>query len=109
MAAGRRPFGILVRGLAAENAIDLRTLSLSVVLGILLDMSTLTSEDIARLSPSERLALIGDLWNSLSDAQSPATSAQLAEIGRRLESFEQDCVAAVTWEQLRSELHRRVS
>jgi hypothetical protein len=34
-------------------------------------MSTLTYEEIARLSPPERLALIGDLWDSLSDADLP--------------------------------------
>ena len=56
------------------------------------------------MSPPERLALIGDLWNSLSDAEVPATPAQTAEIERRLSSFEQDRTAAVPWDQLKAEL-----
>lgn len=70
-------------------------------------MSTLTLEEISRLSPPERLALIGDLWDSLSDAELPATPAQRAELERRLESFEHDRASAVTWEQLKAELASR--
>jgi len=70
-------------------------------------MSALTQEEIARLTPRERLALIGELWDSLSDAEAPATLAQLAELQRRLDSFERDRADAVTWEQLRAELASR--
>ncbi len=67
-------------------------------------MTALTQEEIARLTPPERLALIGDLWDSQSDAEAPATPAQLAELQRRLDSFEHDRVGAVTWEDLKAEL-----
>jgi putative addiction module component (TIGR02574 family) len=53
-------------------------------------MSTLTFEEIARLSPPERLALIGDLWDSLGDAELPVAPAQRVELERRMDSFERD-------------------
>ena len=70
-------------------------------------MPTLTREEIARLSPGERLRLIGDLWNSLEEADLPLSAPQRAELERRLADFEQDRVQSVTWEQLKAELSRR--
>ena len=70
-------------------------------------MSMLTYEEIARLSPPERLALIGDLWNSLSDAEVPIAPAQRVELERRMGSFDLDRADGVTWEQLRAELAAR--
>lgn len=67
-------------------------------------MSMLTQEEIIRLSPPERLALISALWDSLSDAEINPTPAQAAELKRRLESFEHDRLGAVSWEQLKAEL-----
>jgi putative addiction module component (TIGR02574 family) len=70
-------------------------------------MSMLTQEEIIRLSPPERLALISALWDSLSDAEINPTPAQAAELKRRLESFEHDRLGAVSWEQLKAELASR--
>jgi putative addiction module component (TIGR02574 family) len=70
-------------------------------------MNTLTSEEIARLSPPERLALIGDLWDSLTDAELPVAPAQRVELERRLDSFERDRASSITWEQLKAELAAR--
>jgi putative addiction module component (TIGR02574 family) len=67
----------------------------------------LTQEEITRLSPPERLALISALWDSLSDAEINPTPAQAAELKRRLESFERDRAGAVSWEQLKAELASR--
>jgi len=72
-------------------------------------MGSLNSDELARLSPEERLALIGQLWDSLGDAEVPLPEAQKAELERRLSSFDQDRTQAVTWEQLRAELARRRS
>ena len=69
-------------------------------------MASLNSYELARLSPEERLALIGQLWDSLSDADVPLPEAQQAELARRLASLDQDRAQAVTWEQLRAELAR---
>lgn len=70
-------------------------------------MSTLSQEEISRLTPSERLTLISALWDSLSDAETVASPAQLAELRRRLDSFERDKAEAKSWEQLKAELAHR--
>ena len=70
-------------------------------------MGSLSSEELARLSPEERLTLIGQLWDSLVDTEIPLPQAQQAELAKRLASLDQDRVHAVTWEQLRAELERR--
>lgn len=70
-------------------------------------MGSLSSDELARLSPAERLALIGQLWDSLADAEIPLPQAQQAELASRLSSLDQDRAQAVTWEQLRAELERR--
>jgi putative addiction module component (TIGR02574 family) len=70
-------------------------------------MGTLNADELARLSPEERLALIGQLWDSLGDNEVPLPEAQKVELARRLSSYDQDRAHAVTWEQLRTELARR--
>jgi putative addiction module component (TIGR02574 family) len=69
-------------------------------------MPSLDSDELARLSPEERLALIGQLWDSLRDTEVPLPEGQQAELSRRLSSLDQDRTQAVTWEQLRAELAR---
>jgi putative addiction module component (TIGR02574 family) len=70
-------------------------------------MLNLTPEEIGRLSPQERLALIELLWDSLDDSDLLVTPTQRAELERRLDSFEQDRAGAVNWDQLKTELARR--
>jgi putative addiction module component (TIGR02574 family) len=70
-------------------------------------MELLTSDEIVRLSPSERIALIAQLWDSLEDDQLPLTSAQQAELERRLTSLDQDRQNGVTWAALKAELEQR--
>jgi len=70
-------------------------------------MSTLTHDEIARLTPEERLTLIGELWDSLDPEDVPVTPAQRAELERRFDSFEQDRSGGITWEQLKAVLARR--
>jgi putative addiction module component (TIGR02574 family) len=72
-------------------------------------MPTLTHDEITRLSPEERLTLIGELWDSLDPADVPVTPSQRSELRRRLDSFEQDRSGGITWEQLRAQLARRTS
>lgn len=61
----------------------------------------LTHDDITRLSPDERLALIAQLWDSLDDHQVQLTPAQQAELERRLATLDQSRAQSVTWEPLR--------
>jgi putative addiction module component (TIGR02574 family) len=70
-------------------------------------MPTLTREEISRLTPPERLALIGDLWDSMSDAETPLPPAQHRELDRRIATFDQDQAEGVSWEQLKAELAAR--
>ena len=70
-------------------------------------MELLTQDEIVRLSPPDRIALIARLWDSLDDDQLPLTTAQQAELERRLTSLEQDRQNGVTWAALKTELEQR--
>ena len=67
----------------------------------------LTRDEITRLSPDERLALIAQLWDSLEDHQVQLTPVQQAELERRLATLDQDSAQSLTWETLKAELERR--
>jgi putative addiction module component (TIGR02574 family) len=49
-----------------------------------------TALDISRLTPQERLDLIGELWDSLAAEDVTLTPAQEAELARRVEAFERE-------------------
>ena len=70
-------------------------------------MESLTPDEIVRLSPTERIALIAQLWDSLEHDQIPLTGAQQEELERRLASLDQDRQNSVTWADLKAELERR--
>jgi len=70
-------------------------------------MDLLTPNEIVRLTPPERLALIAQLWDSLENEQLPLTSAQQAELEHRLASLDEDRRSGVTWASLKAELERR--
>ncbi len=65
------------------------------------------SISIVRLTPPERLALIAQLWDSLEHEQVPLTTAQEAELERRLASLDEDRRSGVTWASLKAELEQR--
>ena len=70
-------------------------------------MELLTQDEIVRLSPPERLALIAQLWDSLEHEHVPLTDAQRVELERRLISLDQDRASGVTWAALKAELEQR--
>lgn len=70
---------------------------------IILAMATL---DIARLTPKERLDLIGELWDSLDPADVDLTPEQEAELARRMATFEADKRDARPWSEIDAELDR---
>lgn len=72
-------------------------------------MSILTAKEITHLSPPERLALIGELWDSLAGVDLPPSVAQQSELGRRLERFDDDRADGVSWAELKTELAARTS
>lgn len=70
-------------------------------------MEVLSADEIVRLTPPERLALIAQLWDSLGHEQLPLTSSQEAELERRLSSISEDRRNGVSWASLKAELEQR--
>jgi putative addiction module component (TIGR02574 family) len=70
-------------------------------------MDVLTHDELVRLTPPERLALIAQLWDSLEDDELPLTAAQQAELERRLATLDQDRRDGITWAALKAELEQR--
>ena len=64
--------------------------------------------DLSELTPTERLSLIDDLWESLSDdAALPISSSLGRELDRRVEEARQNPEAGRPWEAIRSDLEGR--
>ena len=65
-------------------------------------------EALRRLSISERLQLVEDLWDTIAqeapDAALPVTPELAAELDRRLAEHEANPGAAIPWETVRAEL-----
>jgi putative addiction module component (TIGR02574 family) len=70
-------------------------------------MRLLTPDEIVRLTPPERLALIAELWDSLDHEQLPLTGAQEAELEHRLTSLDEAKLHGVTWASLKAKLEKR--
>jgi putative addiction module component (TIGR02574 family) len=70
-------------------------------------MAALNQDELSRLTPPERLALISELWDSLESDQLPLTAAQRTELDRRLETLDEDRHQSTPWPALKSELARR--
>ena len=70
-------------------------------------MPTLTHDDIVHMTLPERLALFGELWDSIVDHDLGTTLAQRQELERRMSGFSQDVNQAVTWDDLRAKLSAR--
>jgi putative addiction module component (TIGR02574 family) len=70
-------------------------------------MELLTHDELVRLTPPERLALISQLWDSLEEDHLPLTAAQRTELDRRLATLDQDRRDGITWAALKAELEQR--
>jgi len=68
--------------------------------------------DVGQLSRDERLDLIEQLWDSLSDEERkslPLTAEQEQELDRRLDVVEKEGAVGVSSDELRSQVRRRSS
>lgn len=65
--------------------------------------------DLSRLSVSERLALLEELWDSLATeaGAAPIAPALAAELDRRLLDMERDPDAGSPWEDVRARIEQR--
>jgi putative addiction module component (TIGR02574 family) len=63
---------------------------------------TLQALGIDRLSVTERIALVHEIWDSIAAEveQAPLTGAQCQEIDRRLAAHRANPQAAIPWEQV---------
>ncbi len=60
--------------------------------------------DFSRLSPSERLQLVEELWDSLTDEEIDLTAEQRAEVERRRERLEREGPAGRPWREVLDDL-----
>lgn len=70
-------------------------------------MATPTTDEYMKLSVSERIQLVEDIWDSIA-VEAPDTvklsQAQKAELHRRAVEHRADPATAVPWEQVRAKL-----
>ena len=65
--------------------------------------------NIDKLTPEERLDLIEELWDSLSEdpAKIPLTEAQAKELDRRLEDMDKDSSLGIPWNTVMERIRNR--
>ncbi len=65
--------------------------------------------DISSLTPEQKLRLIEELWDRLSDDEIPITEAQRQELERRLADLESNPDKVVPWDEVRRRLQDRIT
>jgi putative addiction module component (TIGR02574 family) len=63
--------------------------------------------DIQSLTAEQRLALIGDIWDSLTLDDLPLSDAQRDELDRRLDESTDDPAAGIPWEDVLKRIRAR--
>jgi putative addiction module component (TIGR02574 family) len=67
-------------------------------------MSTM---DIAKLSPEERLELLEELWDSLSPEAVQMTDAQKEELDRRVDELDREGPVGIPWNEVLDRIRNR--
>jgi putative addiction module component (TIGR02574 family) len=67
------------------------------------------SINVGDLNPEERLRMIEELWDSLSDQPGsvPVTDAQRQELDRRLDDLERSGPEGIPWEEVLEQIRTR--
>lgn len=62
--------------------------------------------ELQRLSASEKLVLVSELWDDLAahPTDVPVTREQIAELDRRMEAYRKNPTQATTWEAIKGRL-----
>lgn len=72
-------------------------------------MKTITANDVLGLSISERIHLIGDIWDTI--AQVPESSelpdSQRQELDRRLEAYHKNPIEGSPWSEVKARILTR--
>ena len=63
--------------------------------------------DLLKLSPSERLLLAQDLWDSLSPEDVPLTDWQKAELDRRKAAYQANPASQSSWQDVQRRIIER--
>ena len=63
--------------------------------------------DLRTLTTAERLALIGEIWDSLTPDDLPLSDAQRDELDRRLDESSGDSAAGIPWEDVLQQIRDR--
>lgn len=65
--------------------------------------------DIAKLSAEERLELLEELWESLSETPDavPMTDAQRTELDRRLDELDREGPVGIPWNEVLAQIRNR--
>jgi putative addiction module component (TIGR02574 family) len=65
--------------------------------------------DFSHLTPTERVQLADDLWESLAEEPEvlPLTEVQAEELDRRLEAYRKDPSAGIPWREALEEIEKR--
>lgn len=68
--------------------------------------TTMKSLGLERLSPTERILLAEELWNSVVDSGEtpPLSEAHRQDLQRRLDAYQSDPKAGSPWEEVRARL-----
>lgn len=69
----------------------------------------MSTVDIAKLSPEERLELLEQLWDSLCDTPEavPFTDAQRQELDRRLDELDREGPVGIPWDDVLNRIRKR--
>lgn len=65
--------------------------------------------DIKTLTPEQRLRLLEELWDSLSDSDVPLTDRQRVELDRRLNELEREGPRGIPWDEVLDRLESGTS
>jgi putative addiction module component (TIGR02574 family) len=67
----------------------------------------MSTVDIAKLDPKERLKLLEQLWDSLSPEDVPMTDAQTEELDRRLDDLDREGPVGIPWNEVLDRIRNR--
>jgi putative addiction module component (TIGR02574 family) len=71
------------------------------------NLAMASNVEIENLTADERLALLGEIWDSLSPEDVPITDAQRVELDRRLDDLEGDSNLGIPWDEVLRRIRNR--